>query len=225
MLSRALTRGWLQVARDAAALRVLTRRLGAQIRRFGGGSGSASGRGRLQGLAEGGGVAKDVEDTKLQVLRILYELLKEPDFRAHLLKQGVEAAERALKEAHDARRAAEAQVADAGGDADAHAYTSESTELTREEARGNAFVSTEQYKAEHADFLQVHAETMREIFVLETLRKKIVVYCLTGVWPTSGYLQPAAKAAAVRADTLAQMRAAARGVYVTKGIRDGGGGL
>ena len=121
--------------------------------------------------------------------------------------------------------AAEAEVADAGGDADAHAYTSESTELTREEARGNAFVSTEQYKAEHADFLQVHAETMREIFVLETLRKKIVVYCLTGVWPTSGYLQPAAKAAAVRADTLAQMRAAARGVYVTKGIRDGGGGL
>ena len=217
------------MARDAAALRVLTRRLGAQIRRFGGGSGggsgSASGRGRLQGLVEGGGVAKDVEDTKLQVLRILYELLKEPDFRAHLLKQGVEAAEHALKEAHDARRAAEAQVADVGGDADAHAYTSESTELTREEARGNAFVSTEQYKAEHADFLQVHAETMREIFVLETLRKKIVVYCLTGVWPTSGYLQPAAKAAAVRADTLAQMRAAARGVYVTKGIRDGGGGL
>ena len=46
--------------------------------------------------------------TKLQVLKILYDLLKEPDFREHLLRQGVAAAEAALRHAHAAEQ--EAQV-------------------------------------------------------------------------------------------------------------------
>jgi hypothetical protein len=41
------------------------------------------------------------------VLKILYELLKEPDFRAHLLKKGVEAAEAALKKAQQDKQKAE----------------------------------------------------------------------------------------------------------------------
>ena len=38
----------------------------------------------------------DIEDTKRQILKILLELLKEPDFRAHLLKLGVEASTPAI---------------------------------------------------------------------------------------------------------------------------------
>jgi hypothetical protein len=39
---------------------------------------------------------------------------------------------------------------------------------------------------EHEAFLKEYGPLMREIFILETLRRKILTYCLTGVWEKGG---------------------------------------
>jgi len=158
------------------------------------------------------------------VLKILYELLKEPDFRAHLLKQGVEAAEAALRKAHEKLQEAEEKLAADSKHADDKANRDRSEATNRQTSKGAAFVTTEQYKMEHAAFLKEYGPLMREIFILETLKGKIISYCLTGVWEKGGFKfeSAAQKAAKERARILKQMREGQRGL---ERLYDGGGGL
>lgn len=207
---------WAQSAVKAqAALRLLSTRLRQQVQ-------GGVGRGRMTGLAV---TAHDIESTKSSVLKILYELLKEPDFRAHLLKQGVEAAEKALKEAQEAKEAAEAKVANDGQHTDKNQFTGQEEGLGRQKAKGVAFESTEEFKAEHAAFLEQYGPVMREIYILTTLKDKIVEYCVTGVWKKGGFdfESNSFKAQEARNKILKEMRDGPNGLL--KSVMSSGGGL
>ena len=216
-----MARGEKDLVRDrgrahtaAAGLQLLSRQLARKL--YGGG-----GRGREQELAA---TARDIQSTKQQVLKILYELLKEPDFRAHLLKKGVEAAEAAMRKAQEDLRKAEEKLTADSKHADDKVSEERNEAMNRQTTKGAAFVTTEQYKMEHAAFLKEYGPLMREIFILETLKGKIISYCLTGVWERGGfqYESAAQKAAVERERILKQMREGQRGL---ERLYNGGGGL
>ena len=117
-------------------------------------------------------------------------MLKEPDFREHLLRQGVAAAEAALRHAHAAEQEAQAKLVGEGTTADDDAYKAENAALVRQGAKGQALVSTEEYKQTHAAFLKEYGPVMREIFIIQTLRDKVISYCDTGVWEKGGWNSP-----------------------------------
>ena len=48
----------------------------------------------------------------------------------------------------------------------------------------------QEYKQTHAAFLKEYGPVMREIFIIQTLRDKVISYCDTGVWEKGGWNSP-----------------------------------
>ena len=163
-----------------------------------------------------GVTAQDVQVTKSAVIKILMELLKEPDFREHLLELGLRAAQaQAAKDSAAVTELEKKEVALASI-ADKAEHEVDVTEMQRNKDAGDKLSKEEAFVTEHKDFIAQSESNTKGSFIIQTIIDKINEFC--DKQPAGDQAQPtgAAAKAAIR-PLLAAAEAAAEAAWRTGG--------
>lgn len=169
--------------------------------------------------------AQDVEVTKSAVLKILMELLKEPDFRDHLLDLGLKAAH-ARQEADKAKVTnLEIKEVDLGEQEDKAEHQAAVSNMERNKAAGDKVAKEEGFVSEHKDYLSQAGSNEKGAFIIRTIIDKINEYCDKQAAGTQGggsdagsEASPAQQQAAIQ-PLLAAAQAAAEAAWRSGGDR------
>ena len=143
---------------------------------------------KLSRAAEGSAAAKgsrrskldlhqDVEVTKTAVIKILMELLKEPDFREHLLNLGLKAAHAQLMRDQNKVLAQQKKEAALGEGEDKALSEVATSNLDRSKLAGQKIAKEEAYVNEHKDFLSETDSNTKAVFIIKTILGKISAFC------------------------------------------------
>ncbi len=118
---------------------------------------------------------EDVDTTA--VLKILMDLLKEPDFRAHLLKLGLEAAKTQLANDESALQALEVKEVSEADAGDKAQHKMVVAAMEREKDAGDKISKKEAYENEHKEFVGQSESNNRAVFIIQTIMNKIRSLC------------------------------------------------
>lgn len=162
-------------------------------------------------------VKEDVEVTKAAILKILMDLLREPDFRDHLLELGIKAAHAQLAKDEGKVTDLEEKEVALGDEEDRSEHDVDSSNLERNKAAGNKIAQEESYVNEHKDFLSETSANAKGVYIITTIINKIRQYCAK--LPT-----PSADAAQAAAPSSATSSLAARGKARASGQRSAAAG-
>jgi len=177
---------------------------------------------RKQALEEGKGVMgltkQDVEVTKAAVIKILMSLLKEPDFREHLLDLGLKAAKARLDEDKNQVVGLEKKEVELANQMDKADHEVHTSELERNKAAGDKVASEEAFVNEHKDYLSQAGSNEKGVFIIRTIIDKINDFCDKQSAAPPGPASAAAAEAAIR-PLLAAAQAAAEAAWRSGGDR------
>lgn len=163
---------------------------------------------------------EDVQVTKSAVIKILMELLKEPDFRDHLLELGLKAAHAQMKKDSEEVTELEKKEVKLGSIADKAQNEVAVTEMERNKDAGDKLSKEQAFVNEHKEFVAQTESNVKAKFIIETIIEKINAYC-NGV-DQAGADQPQPTGAAAKAairPLLAAAQAAAEAAWRTGGDR------
>ena len=160
---------------------------------------------------------QDVEVTKSAVLKILMELLKEPDFRDHLLDLGLQAAHARQKADADKVTALEKQEVTLAEQQDKAQQQVAVQGLDRNKYAGDKVAKEEAYVTEHKDFLSQVSSNTKGVYIIETIIDKIEGYCDKS--SSEGDEATSAQQAAAVQPLLAAAQAAAEAAWRSGGAR------
>jgi len=227
--SKAATRSLPRV--EFAKLRLLKAQL-ARMEGGGSGHGTPEQRGRagttfealplgMNGSPENaaGGVTKeDVEVTKSAILKILYDLLKDPDFREHLIEQGLQAAHARLDADKAKVQELQKEEVKLAAEADKAKEEAAVAGMDRNEDAGHKLAKEKAYVSEHKEYISQNSSNDKGVFVIKTIINKINEYC-----DKEGGAQPddasSAQQKAAVMPLLAAAQAAAEAAWRTGGER------
>mmetsp|Transcript_21014 Transcript_21014/g.32935 ORF Transcript_21014/g.32935 Transcript_21014/m.32935 type:complete len:394 (+) Transcript_21014:219-1400(+) len=125
---------------------------------------------------------QEVEAVKQAILEVLMELLKDPDFRAFVLKTGMENILKEMKVDDQKVEDLEKKAIDRSEEADKAKSKMLSTETERKKKEGDKITKEEDYTDEHKQWMEKYPSVDRSLYILDTIRKKICTYCKTGKW-------------------------------------------
>lgn len=159
---------------------------------------------------------QDVEVTKSAVLKILMELLKEPDFREHLLDLGLKAAQARLEKDTEEVNARKESVVHLASEEDRAMHDVDVSNMQRNRDAGDKVAKEEAFVNEHKDYISAAGSNQKGAFIIQTIIDKINQFCekKAAADGTSG----AAQSAAIR-PLLAAAQAAAEAAWRAGGDR------
>jgi len=114
----------------------------------------------------GGATKEDVHVTKSAVLKILFDLLKEPDFRAHLLKEGLKAAHARLAAKRAKVQALQNKEVELADQADKAKEEGVVASMERNKDAGQKVVKEEAFVSEHKEYIAQAGSNEKGILTL-----------------------------------------------------------
>ena len=168
--------------------------------------------------AAGGVTKEDVEVTKSAILKILYDLLKDPDFREHLIEQGLQAAHARLDADKAKVQELQKEEVKLAAEADKAKEEAAVAGMDRNEDAGHKLAKEKAYVSEHKEYISQNSSNDKGVFVIKTIINKINEYC-----DKEGGAQPddasSAQQKAAVMPLLAAAQAAAEAAWRTGGER------
>jgi hypothetical protein len=168
--------------------------------------------------AAGGVTKEDVEVTKSAILKILYDLLKDPDFREHLIEQGLQAAHARLDADKAKVQELQKEEVKLAAEADKAKEEAAVAGMDRNEDAGHKLAKEKAYVSEHKEYISQNSSNDKGVFVIKTIINKINEYC-----DKEGGTQPddasSAQQKAAVMPLLAAAQAAAEAAWRTGGER------